>query len=109
MKKINDLTIVVDVDGTLLISTGFGSASTVVFTSDNQQLVIAAKKAATLKTHVEFLPHTPALVAGWETPLGILAAMLAVSPGRCYIHDAPNEVLESLKEVIGEPKQGAIY
>lgn len=109
MKKINDLTIVVDVDGVLLISTGVGSSSNVIFTSDDRQLVLDAKKAATLKTKVQFLPHTPVLVSGWDTSLGVLAAMLSVSPGRCYIHDAPNEVLEALKAVIGEPKEGAIY
>lgn len=107
MRKIEDPLIVVDVDGELVFATGYGSPDETLIQSDNPSLVAAVKAAADAKTVVEFIPHAPKLVSGWESPMGVLAAMLSIKPGRAYVKEAPKEVLEELHSMFNP--SGNIY
>ena len=109
MKRIDDLVFVVDADGTLITATGVGSPDTVAFSSSDPTLVASAKRAATTGEEVEFIIHAKPLVAGWDSPMGILAALLASAPGRSYIKEAPEEVLEAIHELSGPKEPGVIY
>lgn len=107
MRKIEDPVIVVDVDGELVFATGYGSSDETLIQSDNSSLVTLAKAAADAKTVVEFIPHAPKLVSGWESPMHVLAALLSVRPGRAYVKEAPQEVLEKLHSMFNP--SGNIY
>jgi hypothetical protein len=106
-------TLVVDIDGTLMVWTD-GHLS-----CDNKEYVKEAKLASKFEVPVDLTIIGPTIPAGLDDPnepIRALAAMIYVSPGRATILQAPitvtdilpfNEeeiVLEELEEFIKEEK-----
>jgi len=96
MRKIEDTVLVVDIDGVLVAIAGYGSESEVVIQSDDKALVKEVKTAANEKRQVQLTPYSATVTAGWESSLNLLAALLAVKPGRAYIKEAPPEILQQI-------------
>ena len=91
-KNITGSTVVVDIDGELIVWTDG-------LISGPQNLVTAAKLMATISLPVELTPAGPTVVAELSdasNPAGALAALLGASAGRGRILSAPTEVLELL-------------
>jgi len=109
MRKIAELVLVVDADGTMIASAGYGSPEATSFRSDDASLVKRAKEAATLGLEVEFHYGFPTIRAGYATPLEVLAALLATAPGRSRILDAPKSVLDELERTTGAIDPTLIY
>lgn len=107
MKRIEDPAIVVDADGTLITATGVGDKNSVVFRSENAELVSRAKHAADSGKPTEILYKAKPVNAGWDSLMSILAALMATVPGRCYIISAPDEVLQGIQDLNDAPS-GAI-
>ena len=96
MRKIEDTVLVVDIDGVLVAIAGYGSEEEVVIQSDDKSLVKEVKTAANEKRQVQLTPYSVPVTAGWESSLSLLAALLAVKPGRAYIKEAPPEILQQI-------------
>ena len=102
MKIEEDPVFVVDADGMLIIAVGYGSKKEVVIRADDKTMIAQAEQAATRKEKVNFIYGASPLVAGWDTKLGILAALLAVRPGRSIIKEAPPELIDILQKLSKE-------
>lgn len=107
MKKIDDAIFIVDADGVLLTAVGYGSPETVNFRSDSPELIARAKEAANTNMPVSIVHLAPDFISGWDTPMGILAALVAAAPGRTYIKTAPEEALQAIWDAAG-PQDGTI-
>lgn len=85
--------IVVDVDGELIVWTDG------LLSCDNREYVKDAKRASFLKVPTDLSFHGPTIPADLddvENVLGVVAAMIAVNPGRAIILSAPDSVLDAL-------------
>ncbi len=96
MKKINDPTFVVDADGVLVTAVGIGSKDKVLIRSDDAALVERVIEAADTQTEVTIVNNAAKFTAGWDTEIGILAALVASAPGRTYIKEAPEVALQQI-------------
>ena len=74
----------------------------------NDEKVKVAKVAADSGTVVRFLPGVRKFVAGWDTEEGILAALLATAPGRCFVQSLPETLLEEIHSFT-ETHFGEVY
>jgi len=92
-------TFVIDSDGELISAVGLGSGE-VVFSGAPWRIALA-RQAANAETPVHFIWDAEPLIAGWETEEGILAALLAVAPGRSYIKEAPESIIELIHGLAG--------
>lgn len=88
--KITGPTIVVEIEGNLLIWTdGY-------LTSTNKELLRTAKFLSTFGLPVQLTPLGPEILAGLDfpdAPERAVAAMLGARPGRGRVLEAPEEVL----------------
>lgn len=92
MKKIYDPTIVVDIDGVLVVSAGLGDVDNVTFSSENKKYIEEIKLAAKNGKKVEIVWGGKLIESGYDTELNILAALFSVAPGRTYVKECSDEL-----------------
>jgi hypothetical protein len=109
MKKIDDAVFIVDADGVLLTAVGYGSPEEVTFRSDDPQLITRAKEAADSQAPINIVYLAPDFIAGWDTPIGLLAALVAAAPGRTYIKTAPEEAMQAIWDAAGPQDGNIVY
>lgn len=106
---VKDATIIVDINGELVIA--IGEPENVHIQSTNKEYV------KTVKHNMEHVTHVPLYAAlpykqfptGKTTYLEIVASIVAVNYGQAIIVEAPDEVKAVLKEIAGESIPGVIY
>lgn len=88
----------------VLTVVGLGRSAS--FYGDEEKIKLA-KTAADAGTIVRFVPGVRKFVAGWDTEEGILAALLATAPGRCFVQSLPETLLEEI-HLLTEPRFGEV-
>lgn len=91
-RKYDEVAVVVEIDGELLTWVN-GSIS------GKKELLDDVKLFASLGKHVDITPMGPivrAQIDNIENPMGALAALISVSPGRARILEVPQNVLDRL-------------
>lgn len=101
VRELKDDVSVVDADGVIIVAVGSGSYDEVVIRCDEPGLIRKMRAAADLGEMVEIIPLASRFRAGWDTPLGILAAMMSVAPGRTLILETPCDSLAHILSVSG--------
>lgn len=109
MRKIEDPVSVVDADGVLISAAGAGGEAHVIVQSENAELVERVRAAAEARKEVEIVHGAKSFVAGWDTSIEVLAALMAAVPGRTIILEAPQDALELIRKAAGPQDQGIIY
>jgi len=109
MRKIDDATYVVDADGVLVTAAGVGSEETVVIRSDDSALIDRVRDAANANEPVTIVYQAKPFIAGWDTEIGVLAALMAAAPGRTYIKEAPETAMKEIWALTGDDEPGVIY
>lgn len=110
LKKISNSrpVFVADADGVLITAVGVGSEFSVLITCEDPVLVQRVKNAASFRQTVDYVWGVE-ITAGWNTPEGIIAALLLATPGRTRILQAPPEALNRLDKHVGSVDPDAIY
>lgn len=91
--KISGETLVVDIDGDLLVWTDG------LISGDNKELVDKAKLASKYEVPTDLTVNGPKIAASLDhpdEPVRALAALIAASPGRATILQLPDELIDLL-------------
>lgn len=107
MKKIDDPVTAVAINGTIV--TAVGEGNTILIRSDNKAYIEQIKTATLLRNKVVIIPLTAPVEANFSQPLGILAALMSVNPGRATILEMSPEVEKALQKHVGPSISGRVY
>lgn len=99
---------IAEADGVHITVVGYGSEATSLITCENPVFEKRVRMAATFGYPVEYVWGV-SIYAGWETPEGIIAALLAAAPGRTRILRAPAEALAVLDRRVPPTDPNVIY
>ncbi len=97
---------IVDSDGELLSAVGVGKDNVTFHGSPDK--VAKARFAADQEEPIDFIWGVRSFITGWETEEGILASLLAVSPGRTYIKEAPEGIMNLIHSLAGDHNHGEV-
>lgn len=89
------------------VLTVVGTGRSAAFYGDEEKIKVA-KAAADAGVVVRLIPGVRKFTAGWDTEEGILAALLATAPGRCFVQSLPAALLEEIYS-LAEPRAGEVY